>query len=220
MTAEASVCNPIQLKLWSSKAEPLTFSSASDSSLQPLLVSFSSLSTFSSRAAASFPLELLVLFKELWAPGRPVAKRLARHWWILNEDHTVPPALQLRTQASSTPLSSGLSKGPIRKMPSLWLPGQSSMVRPWVMEVILSPPIYPYFWICYLYRGSQGGESHRPCPEKVEIYLLSPHPPFWSLFLFTGEEAKGLTLYRGGPGGLRGQKRVLNENAINAFVIY
>lgn len=44
--------------------------------------------SFVSRAAASLFLEPFLLFKELWAPGRPVAKRLARHLWIPNEEQT------------------------------------------------------------------------------------------------------------------------------------
>lgn len=56
---------PTQLRSWHLGAEPLTFFPHSDSSLQPLLVSVSSLLTFSSRAAAAslFP-EPFLLYKE------------------------------------------------------------------------------------------------------------------------------------------------------------
>lgn len=87
------------------------------------------------------------------------------------------PALQLRTQAGPPPLITGLSKGPARKPPSFWLPGQSIVVRPGVMEaILLSPPIHPYFWIWVILIEKVMWEGRVTGPDLREKESTA-HPP-------------------------------------------
>lgn len=107
----------------------------------------------------------LLLFKGLWAPGRPVAKRLARLLWIPNEEQTVP-ALELRIQVPPTP---SLPEHTTCQEATFSLAsGQSAVVRPRVVKaLLLSPPVHPYFWIWAVWTEEISWASHRPCTQRT-----------------------------------------------------
>lgn len=108
-------------------------------------------------------------------PGRPVAKRLARHFWIPNEEQTVLPHLQLRTKMPQLLSVQDSAKDQSESHLSSGFLGSLQWLGLGYEAILQSPTIHPSSGFGFVERGSQrGGASQALHSENP----AAARPPF------------------------------------------